>query len=149
MLVPERISPPEASGAPESRLPVCELWMFPLSASVVVQAADEEQLLAEVGQRREHLAQLHLLRLRPWPTTPCCESRCRRTGHASRTGASLAGFAPAATSPQTGSDSSHGRAMVTPTPRSIVRRENWCRLMESILVRANVLVQASRKYFCY
>ena len=33
MLVPERISPPEASGAPESRLPVCELWMFPLSAS--------------------------------------------------------------------------------------------------------------------
>ena len=31
--MPERISPPEASGAPESRLPVCELWMLPLSAS--------------------------------------------------------------------------------------------------------------------
>ncbi len=35
MLVPERISPPEASGAPESRLPVCELWMLPLSASAL------------------------------------------------------------------------------------------------------------------
>ncbi len=32
MLVPERISPPEASGAPDSRLPVCELWMFPFRA---------------------------------------------------------------------------------------------------------------------
>jgi hypothetical protein len=31
-LVPERMSPPEASGAPESRLPVCELWMLPLRA---------------------------------------------------------------------------------------------------------------------
>ena len=62
-LVPERISPPEASGAPESRLPVCELWMLPFSASLVVEAADEEQLLAEVGQRREHLAQLHVLAL--------------------------------------------------------------------------------------
>ena len=28
MLVPERMAPPEASGAPDSRLPVCELWMF-------------------------------------------------------------------------------------------------------------------------
>ena len=35
MLVPERISPPEASGAPESRLPVCELWMLPFSASAL------------------------------------------------------------------------------------------------------------------
>jgi len=32
-LVPERISPPDAIGAPESRLPVCELWMFPFRAS--------------------------------------------------------------------------------------------------------------------
>ena len=32
MLVPDRISPPEASGAPDSWLPVCELWMFPFSA---------------------------------------------------------------------------------------------------------------------
>ena len=30
MLVPERISPPEASGAPESRLPVIELWPVPI-----------------------------------------------------------------------------------------------------------------------
>jgi hypothetical protein len=35
MLVPERISPPEASGAPESRLPVWELWMLPFSASAL------------------------------------------------------------------------------------------------------------------
>ena len=33
MLVPERISPPEASGAPDNRLPVCELWMLPFRAS--------------------------------------------------------------------------------------------------------------------
>jgi hypothetical protein len=34
-LVPERISPPLASGAPERMLPVCEEWMFPLSASAL------------------------------------------------------------------------------------------------------------------
>ena len=34
-LVPERISPPEASGAPESKLPVCELWMLPFWASAL------------------------------------------------------------------------------------------------------------------
>ena len=35
MLVPDRISPPEANGAPERRLPVCELWMFPFCASAL------------------------------------------------------------------------------------------------------------------
>jgi hypothetical protein len=44
---------------------------------------------------------------------------------ASRTGASLAGLTPAGgVSPQTVSDSIHGSAMVTPTPRRNVRREN-------------------------
>ena len=42
---------------------------------------------------------------------------------ASRTGASLA--LPFASSPQTLSDSSQGRAMLTPTPRRNVRRGNW------------------------
>src|SRR6218665_578165 len=45
---------------------------------------------------------------------------------ASRTGAWLPGFAAVVTSPQTGSDSIHGRAIVTPTPRRKVRRVKWC-----------------------
>src|SRR5262245_9028750 len=45
---------------------------------------------------------------------------------AKRTGASLAGAAGLGSSPQTGSDSSQGRAIVTPTPRRNVRRENRC-----------------------
>src|SRR5262249_10335703 len=44
---------------------------------------------------------------------------------AKRTGASLA-LAAFGSSPQTGSDSSHGSATVTPTPRRKVRRESWC-----------------------
>ena len=51
----------------------------PLQRLGVVQPADEEHLFAEVGQRREHLAELHLLAARPWPTTPCCESRSPKT----------------------------------------------------------------------
>src|SRR5437868_9482769 len=35
--------------------------------------------------------------------------------------------APLADAPQTGSDSSHGNAIVTPTPRRKVRRLNACR----------------------
>ena len=46
----------------------------PLVGLVVVQAADEEHLLAEVGQRREHLAQAPCSCRRPWPTTPAVET---------------------------------------------------------------------------
>src|SRR6266404_1338078 len=50
---------------------------------------------------------------------------------ASRTGASLAGLRPVGgESPQTVSDSIHGSAMVTPTPRRKVRRENWWEFIE-------------------
>ena len=49
---------------------------------------------------------------------------------ARRTGASLAGLTPVGgVSPHTVSDSIHGSAIVTPTPRRKVRRENWCILM--------------------
>src|SRR2546422_4785837 len=45
---------------------------------------------------------------------------------ANRTGASLAGAAALGSSPQTLSDSIHGRAIVTPTPRRKVLRVNLC-----------------------
>src|SRR5436190_7895744 len=52
---------------------------------------------------------------------------------ASRTGASLAGLTPiGGVSPQTVSDSIHGSAIVTPSPRRKVRRENWCVLICSM-----------------
>src|SRR5687768_7106633 len=52
----------------------------------------------------------------PWKPLPANST-------ASRTGASLAAGLPLASSPQTFSDSSQGKAIVTPRPRSIVRRE--------------------------
>src|SRR6476646_27976 len=43
-----------------------------------------------------------------------------------RTGASLDFLFLTGSSPQTGRDSSQGSAIVTPRPRSMVRREKWC-----------------------
>ena len=74
-------------------------------------------------ERREHLAQLHLRCLRPWPTTPCCGSRCRRTARPAAPALRSAARAPSARRPRRCSDSSHGSAIVTPRPRSNVRRE--------------------------
>src|SRR4051812_33300176 len=55
---------------------------------------------------------------------------------ARRTGASLAErSAPArGSSPQTRTDSIHGRAMVTPMPRRKARRSNWCDLPSLLLM---------------
>ena len=101
MLVPERISPPEASGAPESRLPVCELWMLPFRASLVVEAADEEHLLAEVGRAARAPCPAPCPCLRPWPTTPCRGTRCRRRARPAAPAASLALRPAGGSSPQT------------------------------------------------
>ena len=88
----------------------------------VEQPADEEHPLAEVGQRGEHLAELHVAAAprahHSWLWKPLPENRTAR-----RTGASLAPRTALASSPQTRSDSIHGSAMLTPTPRRKVRRE--------------------------
>jgi hypothetical protein len=78
MLVPERISPPEASGAPERRLPVCELWNVTLHRLVVVDAADEEHAFAEVVERLEHLAEFHLFAFALRPPFLAVETRYRK-----------------------------------------------------------------------
>ena len=46
MLVPERISPPEASGRPGEEVAGLRAVDVPLQGLLVVEAADEEQLLA-------------------------------------------------------------------------------------------------------
>ena len=100
----------------------------PLLRLLVVEAADEEHLLAEVGQRRQHLAQLHALPFPlahhslPWNPLPA-KSTARRTG------AALAFARPRGSSPQTLRDSIQGNAIETPRPRSMVRRENRCVVM--------------------
>ena len=120
-LVPERISPPEASGAPESRLPVCELWMLPFCASALYSPR-----MKSIRSRKSASG------ASTWPSSM---SRPLPRAHhslwkplpenstARRTGASLAPRTALASSPQTRNDSIHGSAMLTPTPRRKVRRE--------------------------
>ena len=100
MLVPERISPPEASGAPESRLPVCELWMLPFRASALYRPRMKSIFSRKSVERREHLAQLHRLALALGPPLLAVEAVAREEdGQPHRR---LAGAAPpAGSSPQT------------------------------------------------
>src|SRR5205085_905281 len=58
----------------------------------------------------------HSLRWKPLP----------QNSAANRTGGSEEALRGAPSSPQTGDDSSHGRAIDTPTPRRNVRRERGC-----------------------
>ena len=122
MLVPDRISPPAASGAPESRLPVCELWMFPLVASSLYSPR-----MNSVFSRKSSSGWSTLPSFRPFPSPLADHSVLWKPlppkSTASRTGGSLARDAPPGASPQTGSDSSQGSAIVTPRPRSTERRE--------------------------
>ena len=110
----------------------------PLERLLVVQAADEQQLLAEVGQRREHLAQLHRLAFALGPPFLAVKAVAgEQHGQPHRRFARTV-RCRAATSPQTLSDSSHGSAIVTPRPRSIVRREKRWEVM--VLIPSNIPV---------
>ena len=90
---------------------------------LVVEAAEEQQFFAEGLQRLEHLAELHRLAFALGPPLLAVEAVAgEQAGEAHRRLG--AGAVVGCSSPQTGSDSSHGSAIVTPTPRRNVRRES-------------------------
>ena len=91
----------------------------PLQGLLVVEAADEEHLLAEVVERREHLAQLHVLAFALGPPLLAVEAVAGEE-HGQPDGGLARLPVAGGSSPQTGSDSSQGRAIVTPRPRSMV-----------------------------
>ncbi len=89
----------------------------------VVQAADKDHAIAKVVQRMQDLAQFHRLALALGPPLVVGGSRSRRNRIAIRVGAWPPFAGRSARRPHTRSDSIQGRAIVTPRPRSIVRRE--------------------------
>ena len=96
----------------------------PLQRLLVVEAADEEHLLAEVAAAARAPGPAPSPCPRPWPTTPCRGTRCPRRGRRAGPGPRSTPPLPVGSSPQTGRDSSQGRAIETPSPRSMVRRLN-------------------------
>ena len=123
MLVPERISPPEASGAPDSRLPVCELWMLPLRASALYRPRMKSIFSRKSVSGASTLPSSMSRALALGPPLLAVEAVAGEQHgqpHRRLAGRPLLG----GSSPQTCSDSSQGSAIVTPTPRSNVRREN-------------------------
>jgi len=131
MLVPDRIAPPAARGAPESR---CQseggggggAVNVPFQRFRIEQTTDEEQLLLEWVRGSSTLPSFMSRPGSPGPPLHCCGSHCPRET-ANRSGGWLAAARPQARRPQTRSDSSQGSAMVTPRPRSIIRRESTSR----------------------
>ena len=123
MLMPPFSTAPFSKGTPESRLPVCPGWM-PTPVADLLKRPSMKFILVfsfSIGWRLlpssmdapDPLAHQWL------PFTPLPQkSAAKRFGIA-------VGTSPAIVSaPQTGSDSIHGSAMVTPTPRRKVRRES-------------------------
>ena len=93
----------------------------PLRRLLVVEAADEEQLFAKVVQRVEHFAQLHVVPFAFGPPLLRVKAiAAEKDGQADRR--LLIDLAGPASSAQAGSDSSHGKAIVTPRPRKTERR---------------------------
>src|SRR5207247_2630095 len=66
----------------------------------------------------------------------------------SRTGAALAFWLLRGSSPQTFSDSNQGRAMETPSPRNMVRRENLCVVMDHQILQQDAAVPSGRAEEC-
>src|SRR5262245_47015233 len=122
-LTPERISPPGARRAPVSRLPVWQLWMPPISASSVY-SPRRNRSFSRNGRSGSSTLPSSMPRPSPrahhsplWKPLPANRT-ANRTGGSGTPGADATGLAP-----HTGTDSSHGRAIVTPTPRRNARRE--------------------------
>ena len=92
MLVPERISPPEAKRRTGEQVAGLRAVDVPLEGLFVVQAADEQHLLAEVGRAARAPGPAPCRCPGPWPTTPCCGSRCRRTARRAAPAPALPGL---------------------------------------------------------
>ncbi len=115
----------------------------------VVQAADEEHLFAKVGQRREHLAELHARAAAARPPlaaveTVAGEEHRQPHGRVGRAGGDGRG---AGSSPQTRSDSIQGSAMVTPAPRRNVRREKLVWFIDRCLALGKDVSQVGHTAF--
>ena len=85
----------------------------PLLGLLVVQAADEQHLLAEVGRAARAPCRAPGPSPRPWPTTRCCGSRCRRRAPPA---------APAARSAAPGPTARRPRPAATPARAAPSRR---------------------------
>src|SRR5918998_1543330 len=121
MLTPPLSSAPFCKAAPERMLPVCPGWMptpvafllnRPLTTlTLVLTGASGSRLLPSCMSAPSPLAHQWL------PLIPQPMNRAANRFGATGTPPFTGGL------PQTGTDSSHGRAIVTPTPRRNVRRE--------------------------
>ena len=117
--MPDRMAPPNASRAPESKLPVCELWMFPFKACSLYRPRMTSSFSFWFSRGCKPCPAP--LPGHPWPTTLCYGTRCRKRSR--QIAAGLAGRfgSPGLTAP-CGERFHPGSAMDIPRPRSIVRR---------------------------
>ena len=92
---------------------------------LVEQAVDDVDLRLERLQRRQDLAELHL-GARPFRPPAAGIDAVAHEQHGEALGQPAVVAAEAEPMPKPDSDSSHGKAMVTPAPRRKVRRDNAC-----------------------
>src|SRR5438105_777779 len=97
-------------------LPVCPGWM-PTPVACLLNNPDTTFILDRNGAIGSRLLLSSMSEPEPFAHQFLGLTPLPMNSAANRRGAAAAGSAP-----QTGSDSSQGRAIVTPTPRSIVRR---------------------------
>ena len=110
-------------GTPESRLPVCAGMDALARGRLVEEAVDDVDLVLERLERLQGFAELHLGARALAPTSGRSLMPLPMNRTAKRFGnAGAASWLRGGGTPQAGSDSSHGRAIVTPTPRRKVRR---------------------------
>src|SRR5207248_4183811 len=123
MLTPPRKTAPFCRAAPERILPVCPGWM-PTPVAFLLNRPVMKFILVLSGAIGSRLLPSSMSAPEPrahqWSELmpQAMNSAANRLGAAAGASPSIVG------APQTGSDSSHGRAIVTPAPRRNVRRED-------------------------
>src|SRR5947209_17253321 len=124
MLTPDRTSPPSARCAPVSRLPVWQLWMPPISASWLYRPRSKVSF-SRNGASGSSTLPSSIAAPSPFAHHSLLWNPLPENSTASRTGGSDPPRADdVGSSPHTGTDSSHGSAIDTPSPYRNARRDS-------------------------